>query len=135
MLPSTILHEPVCFSLQDSRIGTPVTQILAIDDDGGEEGRLSYSFSSHPDLQEFHRKFNIDPVTGEITTAVELDREEKPELQVIVVVSDHDSPPNSVTRSLLISLEDVDDNEPNFDTCPNVRASFRTTDVSLASFT
>ena len=101
-----------------------MTQILAIDDDGGEEGRLSYSFSSHPDLQEFHRKFNIDPVTGEITTAVELDREEKPELQVIVVVSDHDSPPNSVTRSLLISLEDVDDNEPNFDTCPNVRASY-----------
>ena len=154
-------------------MGTPVKNVMAYDDDDGEAGRLTYSFSDHEDLRENHRMFRIDSVSGVITTAATLDRESREEyqvntlnqlnfrnnsysagfisiynhivyytnrscniiinqmlntvllnpkltrmfLQIMVVVSDHDTPSNSVTRSLIIKLDDVDDNPPNFVTC------------------
>ena len=49
----------------------------AQDSDIGTSGELTYGFVSNPALNKDHSQFNIDPKTGNITTAVKLDREKQ----------------------------------------------------------
>ncbi|XP_017285240.1 protocadherin Fat 2 isoform X2 [Kryptolebias marmoratus] len=86
-----------------------VIQVSASDVDTSSEGKLSFQ------MQESHKTFfNIDPKTGVISTHSALDREDKPEHSIEVVVSDNGSPSLRSTATVVIQVLDANDNQPKF---------------------
>ncbi|EDW45429.1 GM16649 [Drosophila sechellia] len=93
--------------------GTSVLQVLAHDRDEGLNSALTYSLAETP---ETHAQwFQIDPQTGLITTRSHIDCETEPVPQLTVVVRDGGVPPLSSTATVLVTIHDVNDNEPIFD--------------------
>lgn len=93
--------------------GTEVLQVTAVDKDQGTNSQVVYALvaseSSHSDW------FEIDKNTGLITTRSHVDCETEPEPSVTVVAMDGGSPPLSATATVLVTIVDVNDNEPVFD--------------------
>ncbi|KAK1169607.1 hypothetical protein AOXY_G8441 [Acipenser oxyrinchus oxyrinchus] len=93
--------------------GSFVLQVTARDKDQGPNGDVKYSIlqdhGTHSDW------FTIDPVTGIITTATELDYETDPKPRIIVVATDGGRPALSSTAVVNVVLQDINDNEPVFD--------------------
>ncbi|KAK6486696.1 protocadherin-16-like [Huso huso] len=93
--------------------GSFVLQVTARDKDQGPNGDVKYSIlqdrGTHSDW------FTIDPVTGIITTATELDYETDPKPRIIVVATDGGRPALSSTAVVNVVLQDINDNEPIFD--------------------
>lgn len=58
--------------------------------------------------------FSLDPVSGVLSTAHALDREQIASYSLIVVVQDHGSPPRSATMSVTVQVLDLNDNAPSF---------------------
>ncbi|KAG8237691.1 hypothetical protein J437_LFUL017859 [Ladona fulva] len=104
---SVLEHEPP---------GTPVMQVKAIDADGTSAHSLvQYQLSDHEDL------FSIDPMTGNITTRVEFDREKTDFYNVKVIAYDNspsalltDGSPNKGQQVFSIEIADKNDNPPRF---------------------
>nr|ALL98470.1 dachsous Ex isoform [Drosophila melanogaster] len=93
--------------------GTSVLQVLAHDRDEGLNSALTYSLAETP---ETHAQwFQIDPQTGLITTRSHIDCETEPVPQLTVVARDGGVPPLSSTATVLVTIHDVNDNEPIFD--------------------
>ncbi|MBN3320699.1 PCD16 protein, partial [Atractosteus spatula] len=92
--------------------GSFVLQVTARDKDQGPNGEINYSIlqdhGTHSDW------FTIDPVTGIITTAMELDYETDPKPRITVVATDGGRPPLSSTAVVNVVLQDINDNEPVF---------------------
>ncbi|XP_014247424.1 protein dachsous [Cimex lectularius] len=93
--------------------GTSVFQITATDKDEGENSVISYKMfednKSHPPW------FQIDHKTGLITTKSHIDCETDPVPRVIVVATDNGNPPLSSSATVLVTIHDVNDNEPIFE--------------------
>ncbi|XP_072296133.1 protocadherin Fat 2 [Eucyclogobius newberryi] len=86
-----------------------VVWVRAKDVDSSSQGRLTY------ELLEAHRTyFSVDPQTGVIGTHTALDREDKPEHSVEVMVSDNGVPPLRSTATVVIRVLDANDNRPKF---------------------
>ncbi|XP_066507713.1 protocadherin-16-like [Hoplias malabaricus] len=92
--------------------GSFVLQVTARDKDQGPNGEVRYSIL--PDKGTHSDWFTIDPVTGIITTATQLDYETYPKPSIKVVATDGGKPPLSSTALVEISLQDINDNEPVF---------------------
>ncbi|KAL1131312.1 hypothetical protein AAG570_010930 [Ranatra chinensis] len=112
----TFIHPTVdemAYISENSSIGSPVFRVIASDPDDPNtlEGLIHFSF-----LQDGADSlaFNIDSITGLITTMVELDREEKENYTVIIVAQDSGAVPQHSTRQLHISVTDIDDHKPVF---------------------
>ncbi|KAM9852933.1 protocadherin-16-like [Aulostomus maculatus] len=88
--------------------GTGFGHVSATDRDSGANGRLSYRLL-HSD-----HNFQINSLTGEISTRITLDREQQSSYQLVVVVQDGGSPPRSATGTVFISVLDENDNGPSF---------------------
>ncbi|KAJ8342522.1 hypothetical protein SKAU_G00324500 [Synaphobranchus kaupii] len=92
--------------------GSFVLQVTARDKDQGPNGDIHYSIlrdaGTHSDW------FAIDPDTGIITTAAQLDYETDPRPSVTVVATDSGRPPLSSTAVVNVILQDINDNEPVF---------------------
>ncbi|GCC35199.1 hypothetical protein chiPu_0013682 [Chiloscyllium punctatum] len=90
-------------------IGFKVLTVHAVDPDAGGNGQVSYSmdFGESP--------FSIDPISGEIVTTSTLDREIQTSYTLIVLATDknHMEPLSSSTLVLVI-VEDVNDEPPEF---------------------
>ncbi|XP_056456334.1 protocadherin Fat 2 [Gadus chalcogrammus] len=86
-----------------------VLQLHATDADSSSEGKLSYHM-----LESQRTYFDIQPKTGVILTLAELDREDKEEHTIEVIVSDHGSPALSSTATVIIRVLDQNDNRPKF---------------------
>ncbi|KAJ9587770.1 hypothetical protein L9F63_018796 [Diploptera punctata] len=93
--------------------GTSVFQIHAVDRDEGNNSALAYSISDTPDTHSTW--FQIDPRSGLITTKSHIDCETDPVPQLTVVASDNGTPPLSSSATVLVTIHDVNDNEPIFD--------------------
>ncbi|XP_049898482.1 protocadherin Fat 2 [Epinephelus moara] len=105
------LSQPVYFASVQENVDKvkSVVQVLATDVDTSSEGKLSYQ------MLEAHRTyFDVDPKTGVISTLSALDREDKPEHSVEVIVSDNGSPPLRSTATVVIRVLDANDNRPKF---------------------
>uniref|UniRef100_T1JHZ3 Uncharacterized protein n=1 Tax=Strigamia maritima TaxID=126957 RepID=T1JHZ3_STRMM len=89
---------------ENSKIGTFVVQVTSSDRDSGANGNAVYSFTENPG-----RKFNIDPVSGNVTVAGNIDREMADEY--ILKVSAVDGSWRAETP-LSITIQDVNDNAP-----------------------
>ncbi|XP_042316175.1 protocadherin-16 [Sceloporus undulatus] len=93
--------------------GSFVLQVTARDKDQGANGEIRYSLLH---TQETHSHwFTIDPDTGIITTASPLDYEVDPQPQLTVLATDRGKPPLSSTALIRVALQDVNDNEPIFE--------------------
>lgn len=102
--------------LEKEPAGTPVMQVRAIDADGtSAHNQVTYELADHQEL------FAIDPHTGNITTRVVFDREQKDFYNVKVIATDN-SPsalyssgdPNKGEQVFRIEIADKNDNPPRF---------------------
>ncbi|CAK1600650.1 unnamed protein product [Parnassius mnemosyne] len=91
--------------------GTPVVQVSASDADEGENSEIRYSLLPTPQSE----WFAIDERSGLVTTRARVDCETNPMPKLTVVATDRGSPPLSSTATLLVTVLDVNDNEPIFD--------------------
>uniref|UniRef100_A0A4W5RRE6 Cadherin domain-containing protein n=1 Tax=Hucho hucho TaxID=62062 RepID=A0A4W5RRE6_9TELE len=94
--------------------GTRVITLKATDPDDGEAGRIEYGMEALFDSRS-NDFFVINPQTGAITTVQPLDREVK-DTHLIVEANDQgkDPEPRSATATVNISVEDENDNYPQF---------------------
>lgn len=90
--------------------GSFVVRVTARDPDQGTNGQVTYSLA--PGVHT--RWFSIDPTSGIVTTAALLDYELEPQPQLIVVATDGGLPPLSSSATVSVVLQDVNDNEPQF---------------------
>lgn len=99
--------------LEVAEPGTSVFQISAKDRDEGTNSELTYSIQ---ESSESHSNwFQIDSKSGLITTRLHVDCETDPVPQLIVVATDNGVPPLSSSATVLVTIHDVNDNEPIFD--------------------
>ncbi|XP_059055496.1 protein dachsous-like isoform X2 [Achroia grisella] len=91
--------------------GTPVVQVSASDADEAENSEIRYSLLPTPQSD----WFSIDERSGLVTTRSRVDCETNPMPTLTVVAKDRGNPPLSSTATLVVTVLDVNDNEPIFD--------------------
>ena len=96
---------------ENAQIGTPVLSIHAQDPDAGVGGSVRYSLSA-PTLGESIINFRIDPISGEIYLAKEVDREVKDVYDIQVVAKDQAKEYRQASAPLTVYIDDVNDNPP-----------------------
>uniref|UniRef100_A0A8C2E4Q2 FAT atypical cadherin 2 n=1 Tax=Cyprinus carpio TaxID=7962 RepID=A0A8C2E4Q2_CYPCA len=105
------LSQPVYFGSVQENLpkDKSVLKVSATDMDKSSEGKLAFQIL---DSQRVY--FTIDAKTGVISTRVPLDREQKAEHIIEVMVSDEGAPPLSSTATVIIEVLDENDNSPQF---------------------
>ncbi|XP_052868798.1 cadherin-related tumor suppressor [Anopheles cruzii] len=96
---------------ESAKAGTVVVSLTAIDHDQGTNGSITYALHASVE-KSYPGTFTIDPVSGQISTRVALDRERVASYDVQVVARDHGSPPQSSTAIVHLTVEDANDNSP-----------------------
>ena len=89
--------------------GVAVIQILATDNDLGENARIQYKL--HGDAG---ADFTVDADTGTIRANKEFDRESVPQYRFRVYAVDSGDPPRSSTATIVVNIGDINDNFPEF---------------------
>uniref|UniRef100_A0A8C6K5V0 FAT atypical cadherin 2 n=1 Tax=Nothobranchius furzeri TaxID=105023 RepID=A0A8C6K5V0_NOTFU len=105
------LSQPVYFASVPENVKkvNSIVQVLASDKDTSSEDKLSFQ------MQEIHKTFfDVDPKTGVISTLSALDREDKAEHSIEVIVSDNGSPALQSTATVVVKVLDANDNAPRF---------------------
>ncbi|XP_068081067.1 cadherin-87A [Anabrus simplex] len=98
---------------ENSSLGSPVFQVVASDPDDPNtpNGKVTYKFL---DNGVNTVAFKIDHESGLISTRQLLDREQRENYTLILVVQDQGQPPQQATRELRIQVLDIDDHKPLF---------------------
>jgi len=111
--PPEFLQSSYDASVSEGAIhGTRVLTVRAIDKDiKPQNNQFSYSIISG----NLGQAFKIDPQTGDIETAKQLDRESMPSYDLTIGAIDTGSPPQTGTAMVHIELLDINDNGPIFD--------------------
>ena len=94
--------------LEGASIGTEVIRLKAYDPDAGTNGSLTYQLTSSSTW------FRIDGSTGAILTVAEIDYETDTSVQLSVTA--RDSPGDSTSATVVITILDRNDNPPTFST-------------------
>ncbi|XP_046555887.1 protocadherin alpha-4-like [Haliotis rubra] len=88
--------------------GVVITRVRASDKDSGSNGEIDF-------IIPYADKMGLDVLkTGEVISAVEFDREFMPKMAVPIVARDRGNPPRNATATLMITVDDVNDVEPSF---------------------
>lgn len=91
--------------------GTLVAMLTAADHDQGTNGSVAYSL--HPAVSHHYGDtFQLDALTGQLTTKTKLDREQTANYEIQVVARDQGIPPQSSTATVYLSVVDINDNSP-----------------------
>ncbi|NXC17943.1 CADN protein, partial [Corythaeola cristata] len=100
---------------EDAPVGTKVVQVSAVDLDSGLNGRFSFHLlnKSDPGCQ-----FSVAS-DGWVMVAGLLDHETVTQYQLIVIATDMGQPPLSGSATVLVTLQDVNDNGPEFEALYN----------------
>ncbi|XP_046896500.1 protocadherin Fat 4 [Hypomesus transpacificus] len=112
--------------------GGLVTFVSAEDSDSVPSwSRFSYSIAS----DSAKKIFTINPQTGQVSIATELDRETTPVYNLTLLAVDTGSPAATGSATLIVSLEDINDNGPtltavNAEVMENQRAGVTVTTLS-----
>ena len=78
----------------------------------------------------YNYRFNIDPVSGNITLAKKLDYETNPRYELLLIAVDQGSSPRQKSVPLSLQILDYNDFGPIFNPA-SYRTSIRETDMSL----
>ncbi|XP_019482771.1 PREDICTED: protocadherin Fat 2 [Hipposideros armiger] len=95
---------------EDAPLHTSVLELDAWDPDASSKGKLTFNITSGNHMG----FFVIHPVTGLLSTARQLDRENKDEHILEVAVLDNGDPPLRSTSRVVVCVLDVNDNPPMF---------------------
>ena len=105
-------EDPVQFSIRENiPIGDVIWTFSAHDADSTENGKVRYS------IQTEQSTFEIDPVSGELTTTSEIDHEVVTDLLFVVQAQDQATTPadrKTTTVTVRVFVEDENDNKPTF---------------------
>ncbi|XP_072387451.1 protocadherin-like wing polarity protein stan isoform X2 [Diabrotica undecimpunctata] len=103
--------------LENVPVGYSIVKVQAYDADEGPNAEIKYVISSRDatggstdDLP-----LAVDSHTGWIYTTKELDREHQPKYMFQVIANDQGVPPQSASASVVITVQDVNDNDPVFE--------------------
>lgn len=96
--------------LESVPVGYNIVRVQAYDADEGANAEITYSINEPKDSL----PLAIDSRTGWIHTTKSLDREENGRYTFQVVATDGGAPPRSASSSVVITVQDVNDNDPNF---------------------
>ncbi|XP_035288650.1 protocadherin alpha-2-like isoform X14 [Anguilla anguilla] len=100
--------------LENVPVGTFVVKVHATDPDSGPNGEIEYSFGNT-----FRSKilelFDLDARTGEIRVKGRIDYEETKVHKIDVQATDKGPAPMSVHCSVIVKIEDVNDNTPDIE--------------------
>ncbi|XP_065170403.1 fat-like cadherin-related tumor suppressor homolog isoform X3 [Atheta coriaria] len=94
---------------EDVEVGTLVTKVHATDADIGINRKLKYAF-----IDSYNNHFKISSDSGIITLAKPLDRELKALYNLTVQATDQGTPQQASIASLIINVQDINDNPPEF---------------------
>jgi len=95
---------------EDALVGVSVLTIAAVDEDVGLNGRIRYAFDGDVD------DFLVDPSLGVIRTRNDLDRERVERYQLTALAIDRGLPERATPVQVIIDVDDVNDNAPQFET-------------------
>lgn len=110
--PEFLRHYYEATVSEGAKIGQEVIQVKAVDKDvRPQNNQFSFSIIGGNNNQDL----KIDPQTGTIEVARQLDRESIPIYSLIVGAIDTGTPPQTGTATVKISVTDVNDNGPIFD--------------------
>nr|CAD7592898.1 unnamed protein product [Timema genevievae] len=106
--------------LESVPTGFSIVRVQAYDADEGDNAAISYSLGPRDEGggSTSELPVTVDEKTGWIYTTRELDREEQARYQFTVNAKDNGKPPKSATASVVITVQDVNDNDPVFE--PNI---------------
>ena len=110
--PQFMQTEYVAHISENSRVGSSVARIIAMDLDEGDNGRVTYNV-----VQGGDGNFMIDPSTGDLFTNVSLDRENVSSYDLIVGAVDNPlnlSNQLSSEVNVTVLVNDINDNNPIF---------------------
>uniref|UniRef100_A0A665VUH5 Protocadherin Fat 4 n=1 Tax=Echeneis naucrates TaxID=173247 RepID=A0A665VUH5_ECHNA len=93
--------------------GTELVLLSASDDDLGANGTIRFSFDAETPVG-VQELFRLDVVSGRLSTAVELDREDQASYLLHIQAADAGSPPLHSVGKVNITLKDINDNRPVF---------------------
>ncbi|XP_035376437.1 cadherin EGF LAG seven-pass G-type receptor 2 isoform X2 [Electrophorus electricus] len=94
--------------------GTSVVILKAVDPDEGEAGRLEYFIEALFDSRS-NNLFAVDPLSGLVSTAEELDRETKDTHVFRVTAVDYGTPRRTAMATLTVTVSDTNDHDPVFE--------------------
>ena len=111
--PQFLNSLPSNFSIREnSTVGTFIGRLIAVDEDepNTRNSRINYTIvdGSGTDV------FNLNPTSGDLTIASELNFENTSQYSLEIAASDAGSPSMNTTRSFTIYVVDIDDNVPLF---------------------
>ncbi|KAL8181909.1 UNVERIFIED_CONTAM: hypothetical protein K2H54_034219, partial [Gekko kuhli] len=98
--------------LENQSPGTYVLQVEAFDADLGLNGEVKYGLMHRDGISP---GFSIDPVSGVITTTCSFDREKQKEFTLSVTATDQAQEPLIGMCQITVSIADVNDNNPKFE--------------------
>uniref|UniRef100_A0A224X4K1 Putative cadherin egf lag seven-pass g-type receptor n=1 Tax=Panstrongylus lignarius TaxID=156445 RepID=A0A224X4K1_9HEMI len=107
--PKFILSNLSASLPENSKVGSVVTLVHAVDSDIGMNSKLRYSLTDSA-----KGMFSIVTNTGLVRLAKKLDRELQERYTLVVRARDEGSPPLSSTAPLVVRVLDVNDNPPVF---------------------
>ncbi|KAJ8953022.1 hypothetical protein NQ318_015384 [Aromia moschata] len=96
---------------EDVEVGTLVTKIHATDADIGINRKIKYSF-----IDSFNDHFIVASDSGIVTLAKPLDRELRAMYNLSIRAVDQGTPQLSTTAYLIVNVQDINDNPPEFET-------------------
>uniref|UniRef100_A0A182SFG6 Cadherin domain-containing protein n=1 Tax=Anopheles maculatus TaxID=74869 RepID=A0A182SFG6_9DIPT len=96
--------------LESVPVGYNIVRVQAYDSDEGANSEITYSIQNRDDGM----PLAVDPRTGWIHTTKGLDREEQSRYSFQVVAVDGGIPPKSASTSVIVTIQDVNDNDPTF---------------------
>ncbi|XP_054089368.1 protocadherin-like wing polarity protein stan isoform X2 [Zeugodacus cucurbitae] len=96
--------------LENVPVGYNIIRVQAYDADEGANAEIAYSISERDD----NFPLAVDSRTGWVQTIKPLDREEQSRYTFQVVAKDGGVPPKSASSTVVITVQDVNDNDPTF---------------------
>ncbi|XP_045493580.1 protocadherin-like wing polarity protein stan [Colias croceus] len=95
-------------------VGYSIVRVQAYDADEGVNAELTYNLSDKEYNGNTELPITIDPRSGWVYTSGTLDREVQSKYQLQVTATDNGTPPRSATASVVVVVQDVNDNDPVF---------------------
>ncbi|XP_077864956.1 protocadherin alpha-C2-like, partial [Saccoglossus kowalevskii] len=87
-----------------------ITYVTATDEDDGTNAEWTYTI-----VDRLSNEFTVDGTNGEVTTLRPLDREEQDTYEVYTSAVDHGESPRSGHTYVTVTLIDINDNPPVFE--------------------
>ncbi|XP_030621866.1 protocadherin Fat 4 [Chanos chanos] len=99
--------------VEHSPAGTELLVLSATDGDLGANGTVRFTFDPETPTS-VQDLFRLDTVSGRLSTATELDREEQSSYLLYIKATDAGTPPLQSIGKVNITLKDINDNRPVF---------------------